>query len=61
MRFASLGSGSRGNSLLVESGATRLLIDAGFGPRETLAAMAVRELSFAEFRVALEKSGKRLS
>ena len=36
MRFASLGSGSRGNSLLVESGATRLLIDAGFGPRETL-------------------------
>lgn len=36
MRFASLGSGSRGNSLLVEFGATRLLIDAGFGPRETL-------------------------
>ena len=36
MRFASLGSGSRGNSLLVESGASRVLIDAGFGPRETL-------------------------
>ncbi len=35
MRFASLGSGSRGNSLLVEVGATRILIDAGFGPRET--------------------------
>lgn len=34
MRFASLGSGSRGNALLVESGHTRLLIDAGFGPRE---------------------------
>ncbi len=34
MRFASLGSGSRGNALLVESGRTRLLIDAGFGPRE---------------------------
>ena len=34
MRFASLGSGSRGNALLVESGKTRLLIDAGFGPRE---------------------------
>ena len=34
MRFASLGSGSRGNALLVEVGNTRLLIDAGFGPRE---------------------------
>lgn len=34
MRFASLGSGSRGNSLLVEIGRTRVLIDAGFGPRE---------------------------
>lgn len=34
MRFASLGSGSRGNSLLVQSGNTSLLIDAGFGPRE---------------------------
>lgn len=34
MRFASLGSGSRGNALLVEAGTTRLLIDAGFGPRE---------------------------
>ncbi len=35
MRFASLGSGSRGNALLVEAGTTRILIDAGFGPRET--------------------------
>lgn len=34
MRFASLGSGSRGNSLLVEIGHTRLLVDAGFGPAE---------------------------
>ncbi len=30
MRIASLGSGSRGNSVLVESGATRVLVDAGF-------------------------------
>ncbi len=36
MRFDSLGSGSRGNALLVEAGGTRLLIDAGFGPREML-------------------------
>ena len=30
MRFASLGSGSEGNALLVESGRTRILIDCGF-------------------------------
>ncbi len=31
MRFASLGSGSRGNALLVEAGNTRILLDCGFG------------------------------
>jgi phosphoribosyl 1,2-cyclic phosphodiesterase len=31
MRFASLGSGSSGNALLVESGDTRILLDCGFG------------------------------
>jgi phosphoribosyl 1,2-cyclic phosphodiesterase len=34
MRFASLGSGSRGNALVVEAGRTRVLVDCGFGPRE---------------------------
>ncbi|MCB2022788.1 MAG: MBL fold metallo-hydrolase, partial [Burkholderiaceae bacterium] len=34
IRFASLGSGSKGNALLVQSGQTRLLVDCGFGPRE---------------------------
>lgn len=34
MRFASLGSGSGGNALVVEVGASRVLLDAGFGPRE---------------------------
>ena len=34
MRFASLGSGSKGNALLVEAGRTRVLVDCGFGPRE---------------------------
>ena len=34
MRFASLGSGSRGNALLVEVAGTRILVDCGFGPRE---------------------------
>ncbi len=32
MRFCSLGSGSTGNAWLVESGATRVLIDCGIGP-----------------------------
>ena len=35
MRFASLGSGSEGNGLVVEAGATRILIDCGFGVRDT--------------------------
>ncbi|HZV61100.1 MAG TPA: MBL fold metallo-hydrolase [Methylophilaceae bacterium] len=36
MRFASLGSGSSGNSLLVEASATRILLDCGFGLREVV-------------------------
>ncbi len=35
MRFASLGSGSRGNATVVEAGATRLMIDCGFSCAET--------------------------
>jgi len=34
MRFASLGSGSRGNATLIETGGTRLLLDCGFAARE---------------------------
>lgn len=34
MRFASLGSGSRGNATLIESDSTRLLVDCGFSLRE---------------------------
>jgi phosphoribosyl 1,2-cyclic phosphodiesterase len=34
MRFAVLGSGSRGNATLIESNGTRLLLDCGFGLRE---------------------------
>lgn len=37
MRFASLGSGSRGNALVVEAGDTRLLLDCGFAARTTVA------------------------
>lgn len=35
MRFASLGSGSRGNATLVEAGGTLVMIDCGFSCRET--------------------------
>ncbi len=35
MRFASIGSGSAGNALVIEAGATRLMLDCGFGIRET--------------------------
>jgi phosphoribosyl 1,2-cyclic phosphodiesterase len=40
IRFASLGSGSGGNALLVESDASCLLVDCGFGQRETLRRLA---------------------
>lgn len=40
IRFASLGSGSKGNALLVESGGTRVLLDCGFGPRELVRRLA---------------------
>jgi len=33
MRFASLGSGSRGNALVVEAGSTRILLDCGIRAR----------------------------
>ena len=40
MRFASLGSGSKGNATLVATGAGAVLIDCGFSVRETLARLA---------------------
>jgi phosphoribosyl 1,2-cyclic phosphodiesterase len=40
VRFASIGSGSEGNGLVVEAGDTRILIDCGFGVRDTAARLA---------------------
>ncbi|HZW26187.1 MAG TPA: MBL fold metallo-hydrolase [Gallionella sp.] len=40
MRFASLGSGSEGNALLVEVAGTRLLMDCGFGLNDSVARLA---------------------
>src|SRR5471030_2110617 len=37
MRFTSLGSGSSGNALVVESGATRVMMDCGFALADTKA------------------------
>jgi phosphoribosyl 1,2-cyclic phosphodiesterase len=35
LRFASIGSGSKGNCLVAEAGGTRVLLDCGLSPRET--------------------------
>lgn len=43
MRVSILASGSSGNSTLLETASTRLLIDAGLGKRETLARLAAIE------------------
>jgi len=40
VRFASLGSGSEGNALVIEAGRSRLLLDCGFSPRETTRRLA---------------------
>ena len=48
MRFASLGSGSRGNALIVERGRTRLMLDCGYPARETERRLARLGLSAAD-------------
>jgi len=40
VRFASLGSGSRGNALVVEAGPTRVMLDCGFSYAETVTRLA---------------------
>jgi phosphoribosyl 1,2-cyclic phosphodiesterase len=40
VRFASLGSGSQGNALVVEAGATRVLLDCGFAVKEAVSRLA---------------------
>lgn len=40
LRFASLGSGSQGNSLVVDDGDTKLLLDCGFSVRATVERLA---------------------
>src|SRR5262245_49241934 len=45
MRFASLGSGSEGNALVVEAGETRVLLDCGFSLSATAARLGRLGLS----------------
>lgn len=53
MRFASLGSGSRGNALIVEAGSTRVLVDCGFGLRDLAARLVRRGLSIEDIDAVL--------
>lgn len=48
MRFAVLGSGSRGNATLIESNGTRVLLDCGFGLRDIEARLAAVDASPAD-------------
>jgi phosphoribosyl 1,2-cyclic phosphodiesterase len=48
MRFTSLGSGSSGNGLVVESGATRVMMDCGFTITATKAKLESRGLAPAD-------------
>jgi len=50
LRFASLGSGSSGNGLVVEQGATRVLMDCGFSIGECSARLARLGLTAADLR-----------
>lgn len=44
MRFAYLGSGSRGNACVIEAGSTRVLLDCGFSIKETTKRLARLDL-----------------
>jgi len=53
MRFASLGSGSEGNGLIVEAGVTRVLVDCGFNVTETVRRLARLGLEPADLQAVL--------
>ena len=57
IRFAMLGSGSKGNATLIEHGSTRVLVDCGFNLRETeqrLARFGIEPASLAAILVTHE-------
>lgn len=53
MRFASLGSGSQGNALIVDAGDTRLLLDCGFSTRATIEKLSRLEIAAEDITAIL--------
>ncbi|NOX09555.1 MAG: MBL fold metallo-hydrolase [Gammaproteobacteria bacterium] len=53
MRFASLGSGSRGNATLIESGDTLLILDCGFSVKETQRRLARLDIELDQLTAIL--------
>lgn len=53
LRFTSLGSGSKGNCLVAESGDSRVMIDCGLTPREAARRLARRGLAPADITAIL--------
>ena len=59
MRLTVLGSGSRGNALVVESGGAALLVDAGFSHRDLLRRLTLAGVDASGVRaVALIRQGQ---
>jgi phosphoribosyl 1,2-cyclic phosphodiesterase len=57
VRFAILGSGSKGNCLVVDGGGVVVMIDAGFSPRETRARMRHLEIEVTDVDALLITHG----
>jgi len=53
IRFASLASGSKGNCLVAEAGTSRVLLDCGLGPRDTVRRLARLGLAPADIGAIL--------
>ncbi len=51
MRFASLGSGSRGNATIITAGSTTIMVDCGFSVRDTAARLARIGVDDANFNI----------
>jgi len=63
MRFSVLGSGSRGNSVYLESGKTGILIDAGFSGKELAKRLSIidRDLSCVKMICITHEHGDHIS
>lgn len=57
MRFAVLGSGSKGNALVVQGGGATVLVDAGFSPRELKRRLQALDVELTELRALLVTHG----